>query len=117
MRLRRITRTELRAFVAAHHRHAGPPRQAIVKVGIDVGGELVAVACGASPVARALDDGETIEVSRVPDEPRGGSDVGSGAPAPMGAEPMSGEVAADDSEIRWVHEAREPAATRMAGRP
>lgn len=60
-----VTLTEACAFVTAHHRHC--KRRGIHKysVGAALGGKLVGVAIVARPVARALDDGETLEVARV----------------------------------------------------
>lgn len=55
-----------RAFVAAHHRHNGPPRGWLFGCALtDEAGEVVAVAMAGRPLARAYDDGRTIEVLRV----------------------------------------------------
>lgn len=65
MDLRPVTRDEARAFVAAHHRHSGAPVSWRFGVGLDLGGELVGVAIAGRPVARMLDDGRTLEITRV----------------------------------------------------
>lgn len=51
-------------FVAAHHRHHRPPRGMKFAIGVACGGELVGVATAGRPVARCLDDGVTLEVTR-----------------------------------------------------
>jgi hypothetical protein len=66
MRLRPVTLDEARAFVAAHHRHANRVSR-IWRFGVgleDESGALVGVAIAGRPVARPLDDGWTIEISR-----------------------------------------------------
>jgi len=47
------------------HRHNKPPRGDLFRVGAAVDGELVAVGIAGRPVARHLDDGQTVEVTRV----------------------------------------------------
>jgi hypothetical protein len=54
-----------RAFIAEHHRHHQPPQGMRFCVGGALNKVLVAVAVGGRPVARHLDDGQTIEVTRV----------------------------------------------------
>jgi hypothetical protein len=51
-------------FVAKLHRHNKPPRGHKFSIGVVVGDELVGVAMASRPVARALDDGFTLEVVR-----------------------------------------------------
>ncbi len=51
-------------FVAAHHRHNKPPRGHKFSVALRRGAALVGVAMAGRPVARALDDGMTLEVNR-----------------------------------------------------
>jgi hypothetical protein len=51
--------------VAQHHRHNLPTVGGKFAVGAAVGGKLVGVAIAGRPVARRLDDGETLEVLRV----------------------------------------------------
>jgi hypothetical protein len=47
------------------HRHHRPPRGDLFRVGAAVDGVLVAVGIAGRPVNRTLDDGRTVEVSRV----------------------------------------------------
>ncbi|MEA5358239.1 XF1762 family protein [Amycolatopsis sp., V23-08] len=51
-------------FIDAHHRHHRPPRGMKFAIGVARGGELVGVATAGRPVARCLDDGITLEVTR-----------------------------------------------------
>jgi len=60
-----LTQTQARAFVAAHHRHSRVPRGDVIRVGLAVDGQLVGVATAGRPVAAVLDDGRTLEVTRV----------------------------------------------------
>jgi hypothetical protein len=59
-----ITFRQACAFVAAHHRHHRPPRGMKFVLGVAEHGELVGVAIAGRPVARSLDNGTTIEVTR-----------------------------------------------------
>lgn len=59
-----VTLTEARRFVGEHHRHNLPPVGHLFSVGVAVDGLLVGVAIAGRPVARALNDGATIEVTR-----------------------------------------------------
>lgn len=60
-----IDLTEARAFVASHHRHNKlPPPIAKFAIGASDGLALVGVAIASRPVARMLDDGQTLEVTR-----------------------------------------------------
>lgn len=52
------------AFVARHHRHHRPPKGAKFSIAVAVDGAVVGVAIVGRPVARALDDGLTLEVTR-----------------------------------------------------
>lgn len=52
------------AFVAEHHRHHQAPRGHKFSIGLAAAGELVGVAMVGRPVARAYDDGATLEVNR-----------------------------------------------------
>ena len=66
MRLTPITQREAFAFVARHHRHHRPPRGSVLQVAVaDDEGTVRGVAIVGRPVARMLDDGWTLEVSRV----------------------------------------------------
>lgn len=55
---------DARAFVGAHHRHNLPPRSGLFAVAVAVGEEVVGVGIASRPVARALQDGVTVEVVR-----------------------------------------------------
>lgn len=64
--LRPITRDEAHAFIRQKHRHHGAPVGELWRHAIhDDNGVLVAVATVGRPVARALDDGLTVEVTRL----------------------------------------------------
>ncbi|MGC1304772.1 MAG: XF1762 family protein [Caulobacteraceae bacterium] len=64
--LRPLTRDEGRAFVREHHRHHGWPTGFLWLHGLqDDVGELVGVSVVGRPVSRALDDGLTMEVTRL----------------------------------------------------
>lgn len=52
------------AFVREHHRHNKPPVGHKFSVGLFNGERLVGVAVAGRPVARMLDDGMTLEVTR-----------------------------------------------------
>lgn len=64
-RLVPLTRARARAFVAENHRHSRAPLGDVFRVGLADDGELVGVAIAGRPVARHLDDGDTLEVLRV----------------------------------------------------
>lgn len=64
MRVVPITFRAACAFVAEHHRHNKPPRGHKFSIGLRDGEMLVGVAMAGRPVARALDDGLTLEVNR-----------------------------------------------------
>jgi transcriptional regulator with XRE-family HTH domain len=53
------------AYIKQHHRHHRPPQGAKFAVGVAAGEQLVGVATVGRPVARGLDDGWTLEVTRV----------------------------------------------------
>lgn len=59
------TLREAHAFVAAHHRHHRPSRGGLFAVAAADQGEIAAVAVVGRPVARALQDGWTAEVTRL----------------------------------------------------
>lgn len=59
-----VTFREACDFVAAHHRHHKPPRGHKFSVGVARDEVLVGVAIIGRPVARAYDDGRTLEVTR-----------------------------------------------------
>lgn len=56
--------TTARKFVGEHHRHNLPPQGWKLGVGVAKDDVLVGVAMAGRPVARALDDGRTLEVIR-----------------------------------------------------
>jgi hypothetical protein len=62
-----ITLREARAFVAAHHRHHPAPRGCRFVIGLEETdkGAIVGVAVVGRPSARHLDDGRTVEVTRL----------------------------------------------------
>ena len=53
------------AFVALHHRHHPPVRGHKFSIGAVKDGSLVGVVIVGRPVSRLLDDGETLEVTRL----------------------------------------------------
>jgi len=59
-----ITLARASEFVSQHHRHNKPPRGWKFGVGLEQDGALVGVATAGRPVARAFDNGFTLEVSR-----------------------------------------------------
>ncbi|RSM64059.1 hypothetical protein DMB66_21355 [Actinoplanes sp. ATCC 53533] len=60
-----VTFAEACQFVADWHRHHRPPRGHKFSIGVADGEVLVGVAIVGRPVARLLDDGQTLEVTRV----------------------------------------------------
>lgn len=60
-----VTLKAANEFVARLHRHNKPVVGAKFSVGVQVGGELRGVAIVGRPVARMLDDGLTVEITRV----------------------------------------------------
>jgi hypothetical protein len=64
MTLHPITLREACAFVEQHHRHHRPPQGALFAVACG-NTEISGVAIVGRPVARALDDGYTVEVTRL----------------------------------------------------
>lgn len=59
-----ISLAEAKAFVDAHHRHHAAPLGHKFSIGVAEGTTLVGVAIVGRPVARHLDDGETLEITR-----------------------------------------------------
>lgn len=59
-----VTLAQAKAFIATHHRHNKPPVGWKFGVGLKLNDTLVGVGTAGRPVARALDDGFTIEVNR-----------------------------------------------------
>jgi hypothetical protein len=64
LRIVPITLRAAAAFIGQHHRHNRPPRGWKFGVGVTRAGTLVGVATAGRPVARAVDDGVTLEVNR-----------------------------------------------------
>jgi hypothetical protein len=62
--LQPITYPEACAFVAAHHRHHLPPQGWKFGIAVNDGQKVVGVITVGRPVARMLDDGWTLEVTR-----------------------------------------------------
>jgi hypothetical protein len=60
-----ITQAEAKAFVAKLHRHTKPPLGMVFCVGVKDGETLVGVATAGRPSARMLQDGRTLEITRV----------------------------------------------------
>ncbi len=63
-----------REIVRVHHRHNRPPVSGLFALAAELDGELVGVAIVGRPVARALQDGKTAEVTRtctLPGAPKG----------------------------------------------
>jgi len=60
------SRADAHAFIALHHRHHKPPVGEVFRVAcVDDGGTVRGVATVGRPVSRHLDDGWTLEVTRV----------------------------------------------------
>lgn len=69
-----ITHKEAAEFVANFHRHNKPPAGSVFCVAASDGQKMVGVAICGRPVARNLDNGHTLEVTRVcvvDDSPKG----------------------------------------------
>ena len=64
LRARAITQREAFGFVDLHHRHHKAPRGWKFGLAAELGSVLVGVAVVGRPVARCLDDGRTLEVTR-----------------------------------------------------
>jgi hypothetical protein len=66
LRIVPVTLRDARAYVDAHHRHLGAPQGGKFAVGVaDEHRRIRGVAIAGRPVARLLDDGWTLEVTRV----------------------------------------------------
>jgi hypothetical protein len=53
------------AFVDQHHRHHGRPVGSVFQLGLENNGEIIGVCVVGRPVARRLQDGRTLEVTRL----------------------------------------------------
>jgi hypothetical protein len=62
--LQPITYREAVAFIAEHHRHHAPPQGYKFGIAVNDGAKVVGVVTVGRPVARALDDGFTAEITR-----------------------------------------------------
>jgi len=60
-----IGRREANEFIFTHHRHNKPPQGFKFAIGLRNNGKLIGVAIAGRPVARLLDNGKTIEITRV----------------------------------------------------
>jgi len=65
LRLIPIMQKEANAFIAKYHRHHKPPQGCRFCTAVSDGSEIVGVAIAGRPVSRALDDGATLEITRV----------------------------------------------------
>lgn len=65
LQVRRVPFGQAAAFCAVYHRHLKPPVGHVFSLGVFVGTRLVGVAIVGRPVARLLDDGHTLEITRV----------------------------------------------------
>lgn len=63
--LRPIILRDARRFIGEHHRHNLPPKGWKFGVGLWEGHTLIGVGVAGQPVARLMDDGVTLEVTRV----------------------------------------------------
>lgn len=59
------TITDARLFVGWHHRHNKPPQSGLFAAGVAFDHAMVGVVIAGRPVARELQDGGTVEVTRV----------------------------------------------------
>lgn len=60
-----LKRKEAELFIEKYHRHHGKTQGDMFRVGAEENGELVGVVQCGRPVSRFLDDGKTIEVTRL----------------------------------------------------
>lgn len=65
LRLVPLKQREAKEYIREHHRHSGVPVGDVIRVGIADDTGLRGVGMAGRPVARALDDGVTLEVIRV----------------------------------------------------
>ena len=64
-KLRPIFQSDAKKYIARNHRHTNPPLGCIFCVAVEEEGEVVGVAMAGRPIARKLDDGVTLEITRV----------------------------------------------------
>ena len=60
-----LKREEASEYIREHHRHHDPSISDIFRMGIHDGARVCGVATVGRPVARAFDDGRTVEINRV----------------------------------------------------
>jgi len=60
-----ISRAKANEFIVSHHRHHGRIQGDVFRIGIEEAGNLIGVTTCGRPVSRYLDDGLTIEVTRL----------------------------------------------------
>lgn len=66
LHLRPVKRSEAVEFIRRVHRHNRPPAGDLFRVGVETDDRvLVCVATAGRPIARAFDDGQTVEITRV----------------------------------------------------
>lgn len=65
LRVRSISFGQAAAFAAVHHRHLDAPAGHVFSLGVFADNRLCGVAIVGRPVSRCLDDGNTLEVTRV----------------------------------------------------
>lgn len=65
LKVSRVPFGQAAAFCAVYHRHLDPPVGHMYSLGVFCGRRLVGVAIVGRPVARLLDDGATLEITRV----------------------------------------------------
>ena len=65
LRLKPVSLKEANAYVKLHHRHHKPVVGHKFSIGCEVDGELAGVVIAGRPVSRYLDDGRTLEVTRL----------------------------------------------------
>lgn len=64
-RIEPITIGDAKRFVGQNHRHNRPPVSGLFAVGLSLNGVIAAVAIAGRPVARGLQDGYTVEITRL----------------------------------------------------
>ena len=60
-----LTQRQANAFIKAYHRHHAPSVGDRFRIGVELDGRLVGVAVVGRPVSRVLDNGTTVEVTRL----------------------------------------------------
>ena len=65
MKAKPLTQRQASEFIAQHHRHHKPARGDIFRIGAEVDDRLIGVIQCGRPSARALQDGKTLEATRL----------------------------------------------------